>query len=175
MEFSNLNIDLGGHEIDFRDFYITENSLNAIIGVSGKGKTTLLKYLHGTFSETPILPSCFVSAENYFLYKKVLSNFSISEKNFRSNYEILFEEDLDFFKDHLVNDLSFGQKTRFKILRSSLTNYDFIMYDEPTHGLDPYSVEKVLKFFESLKKRKTIIVTTHEQGLIENADNVIKL
>lgn len=175
MEFSNLNIDFGNHNIYFPKFSIYENRLNAIIGESGKGKTSLLKYLHGTFSETPILSSCFVSAENFFLFKKVLTNFSPSSKNFMKTYKLLFDEDLDFFKNHIISDLSFGQKTRFKILRSSLTDHEFLLYDEPTHGLDSYSVEKVLNFFSEIKEVKTIVITTHELGIIENADNVIRL
>ena len=70
MEFSNVKVILGDHSISFPNFCLKKNSLNAILGVSGKGKTTLLKYLHGTFSESPPINSCYISAENYFLKKK---------------------------------------------------------------------------------------------------------
>jgi ABC-type lipoprotein export system ATPase subunit len=175
MEFSSFDINLNDFSISYNSFTISDNSINSIVGSSGKGKTTLLKYLHGVFPNSPNLDTKYVSAENYFLFKNVYSNLDFISSDFSDIYNILFDEELSFFSNHSISDLSFGQKTRFKLLLSFFSNKSIILLDEPTHGLDAFSVDKVISCFKYVIKNKTIIVTTHDQNLIHSSSNVIEL
>lgn len=175
MEFSSFKINLDDLRISFNKFHLQENGVNVIVGRSGSGKTTLLKYLHGVFPSSPILNTTYISAENYFLFKPILINFNSFDNRLMEYFKILFDESLEYYNNHLVSDLSFGQKTRFKLLRSSLSDKEILLYDEPTHGLDHHSVDKVIKFFSSISKNKCIVLTTHEMRLVKCAANVISL
>jgi ABC-type lipoprotein export system ATPase subunit len=175
MEFSSFKIDFDGFMLSFNKFHLSENSINVIVGTSGTGKTTLLKYLHGVYECSPKLNTAYISAENYFLFKSILMNFDSFDNRLIGYFKILFDESLDFFQNHKISDLSFGQKTRFKLLRSSLSDSEILLYDEPTHGLDQHSVDKVIRFFLSISRHRCIVITTHENRLIESAANVISL
>lgn len=68
-----------------------------------------------------------------------------------------------------VKKLSLGQKMRCELVNTLLYNPDIIFLDEPTIGLDVISKNNIRK---SLKKLhimgKTIILTSHDTGDIEN-------
>jgi phospholipid/cholesterol/gamma-HCH transport system ATP-binding protein len=67
-------------------------------------------------------------------------------------------------KDDLMpSDLSGGMKKRVGLARSLILNPGIILYDEPTAGLDPANVEKIVGIMQSLKDNgKTSIFVTHD-------------
>ena len=54
--------------------------------------------------------------------------------------------------------LSGGQKQILSIARSYMNNNELLLIDEPSKGLAPIVVEKVMAFIENLKKETTIIL-----------------
>lgn len=60
--------------------------------------------------------------------------------------------------------LSGGMKKRVAIARAVIYNPKIIIYDEPTTGIDPISVDKVVSLIEDLHKRLNItsLVVTHD-------------
>ena len=73
--------------------------------------------------------------------------------------------DADEIIDTLPEYLSGGMQRRVAIGRALLsTNPRFMLYDEPTTGLDPQSTESVLSLVNRLTKEKSIssIVVTHQ-------------
>ena len=81
--------------------------------------------------------------------------------------------------DHLYpNDLSGGMKKRVGISRAISIRPKYILYDEPTTGLDPINTGKIIKLMKKIKKNKSItsIVVTHELKIVnEFATRVIML
>jgi len=81
--------------------------------------------------------------------------------------------------DHLYpNDLSGGMKKRVGISRAISINPKYLLYDEPTTGLDPINTGKIIKLMKKIKKNKTItsVVVTHELKIVnEFATRVIML
>lgn len=77
-----------------------------------------------------------------------------------------------------MNTLSGGEAQRVKIARqlgSSLNNLMYI-FDEPSAGLHPEEVHRLIHLLESLKaKHNTVIVVEHEESIIEIADEVIEM
>ncbi|MAZ61616.1 MAG: ABC transporter ATP-binding protein [Candidatus Marinimicrobia bacterium] len=81
--------------------------------------------------------------------------------------------------DHLyLNDLSGGMKKRVGISRAISIRPTYILYDEPTTGLDPINTGKIIKLMQSIKNSKKItsIIVTHEMKIVnEFVSRVIML
>ena len=70
----------------------------------------------------------------------------------------------DEVKDRLHESalgLSGGQQQRLCIARAIATRPDIILMDEPCSALDPIATAKVEELIDSLKKRFTIVIVTH--------------
>ncbi|AMD81569.1 cobalt transporter ATP-binding subunit [Mycoplasmopsis canis PG 14] len=74
-------------------------------------------------------------------------------------------------------ELSGGQKRRVAIAGILAMNPDFMVFDEPTAGLDPVGVKDILDILTNLHKSgKTIINVTHDlDHVLERAERVIML
>lgn len=90
---------------------------------------------------------------------------SVAEKRKKE----LFEKfGIDKFSEVKVGNLSTGMKQKTSLAISLVHNPDFIIFDEPTNGLDVITAKLVTDFLLDLKKQgKTIIISTHIFSLIE--------
>lgn len=79
-------------------------------------------------------------------------------------------------KNHLPNELSGGERQRVSIGRALANNPEIILADEPTGNLDTKTGIRIMKLFVDLnKKGKTIILVTHDQGLLKHAQKTLKI
>lgn len=62
---------------------------------------------------------------------------------------------------------STGMKTRLGIAASLMNDPELLVWDEPTAGLDPISRGQTLALLESLRGRKTIVLSSHILGDID--------
>jgi cell division transport system ATP-binding protein len=72
---------------------------------------------------------------------------------------------------HFPHQLSGGEKQRLAIARAIINQPELIIADEPTGNLDPantYEVVQILKKINDLGT--TIILTTHNKGVIDSVD-----
>lgn len=72
-------------------------------------------------------------------------------------------------------ELSGGMKKRVGLARALITNPDYILYDEPTTGLDPIMSDSIDNLMKELseKLKVTSIVVTHDMYSVKNvADKV---
>ena len=75
---------------------------------------------------------------------------------------------IDKFAEVKVADLSTGMKQKVSLVISIVHNPDFIIFDEPTNGLDVITAKTVTDFLIDLKNEgKTIIISTHIFSLVE--------
>ena len=74
---------------------------------------------------------------------------------------------LEDVKNAQVGSYSGGMKRRLSVAISAIGDPKVIFFDEPTTGMDPVSRRDVWVLMQSLKKSKTIILTTHS---MEEAD-----
>ncbi len=67
-------------------------------------------------------------------------------------------------EDNYPYELSGGMRKRVAIARAIIYNPKIIIYDEPTTGIDPIAVDKVVKLIEDLHQRLKItsLVVTHD-------------
>lgn len=172
IKFTNINLSFG-ERILYKDFSISfiENSINFIMGESGIGKTTLIKYLKDelltkgnkisiTFQESRLIP-----------WKNVYKNLELVIKDKYSKderkkiiKEILDNMNLKGIESLFPHELSGGMKQRVSIARAILSDGDIFIMDEPFKGLDKDNKEKIIKFLKEYfkEKQKTVIIISHD-------------
>ena len=164
---------------------IKQGELFSLLGVNGAGKTTTIKMLSGlilpTSGEIKIKN---MSMKNDMLKIKEILNVSPQETAIAPNLSV--KENLEFMagvyqiknKEEKINELvkqfkldevlnkkaktlSGGWQRKVSIAISLINDPDVLFLDEPTLGLDVIARKELWKVIESLKGKKTIILTTH--------------
>ena len=109
----------------------------------------------------------FFTPSYLFDYFSDLHGVEIRERNARKKQ--MFEKfGIDKFAEVKVADLSTGMKQKVSLVISIVHNPDFIIFDEPTNGLDVITAKTVTDFLQELKSQgKTIIISTHIFSLVE--------
>lgn len=75
---------------------------------------------------------------------------------------------IDKFAETKIADLSTGMKQKTSIAVSLVHDPEFIIFDEPTNGLDVLTAKSVTDFLVELKNEgKTILLSTHIFSLVE--------
>ena len=79
--------------------------------------------------------------------------------------------------NHLPSELSGGQQQRVAIARALINKPSIILADEPTGNLDSENSKEIMEMLKvSIRKyNQTAIVITHDLGIAENADRIIKI
>ncbi|MBQ7198023.1 MAG: ATP-binding cassette domain-containing protein [Selenomonadaceae bacterium] len=167
--------------------------VTALIGESGCGKSTLLKLLAGlnvpTNGEIYLndLPTSKMQRESFLskisympqaphLFDGTLAeNFSMFNQLDTSKlHELLTALNLPLNLQS-TQKLSRGQLQRLGIIRAVLKDVPILILDEPTAGLDAENELRVLNLLKKFSLRKTIIIATHRQAVIDFADLTLNL
>ena len=167
--------------------------VTALIGESGSGKSTLLKLLAGLNSPSDgeiflnDLPTSKMQCESLIskiaympqaphLFDTTLEeNFSMWNQLETSRlHELLAALNLSL-DIKSTQKLSRGQLQRLGLIRAVLKDTPILILDEPTAGLDAESELRVLNLLKKFSLRKTIIISTHRQAVIEFADVVVEI
>ena len=79
--------------------------------------------------------------------------------------------------NHMPQELSGGEQQRVAIARALAHRPKVIFADEPTGALDTTTGLQVVKIFKELTEKEgvTIVMTTHDTGLMEIGDKVYEL
>ena len=101
---------------------------------------------------------------NYCLEMSLVSKFSYMDKK---NSEIKIDE--------LGNNLSSGQKQRIGIARALYKDPKVLVLDEATNSLDSKNEKRVLENIYNLKRRKTLIIISHNNSVLNKCDRVFEI
>lgn len=109
--------------------------------------------------------------------KAILEMSKLSKKEQQLKLEDLMDEfGLNHVKKNLGRNLSGGEKRRTEIARCLANNPDFILLDEPFAGVDPISVEEIIKMLKKFKKNLGIFISDHSfRDVMNVCDEIILL
>lgn len=137
-----------------------------IEGISVNKQPDLIRQKIG-FLTSELKLEDFFTPNYLFDYFSSLHNVDIPTREKRKQ-ELFKKFGIDEFSEVKVADLSTGMKQKVSLVLSIVHDPNFIIFDEPTNGLDVITAKTVTDFLLDLKKQgKTIIVSTHIFSLIE--------
>ena len=202
IEIKHLDIQFK-QQVIFKNanFKTCPGKITGIIGKSGCGKTTFLKALIYQYKNQILSIDKQVitekNKEDYLLHcvsyidqfgtffenMKIIEHFEfisqLKKQNFNQNkmLETLHLVGLDAIDlKNYPSSLSIGQRKRFLIALAMYKDASIIIIDEPTASLDQENKEIILNLLQNLKKdNKYIIITTHDDFLIEHLDIVYEI
>ena len=180
--------------VDNLSFSAYKGEIFGLLGPNGAGKTTTLRMLATLIkpdSGTAYIDGKSIVTEENEVRKKIgfLTSELKLEEFFTPNYlfeffgnlygmdkpaidrrkaELFQKFGIDRFAEVKVSNLSTGMKQKISLVISIVHDPEFIIFDEPTNGLDVLTAKVVTDFLEELKKSgKTIILSTHIFSLVE--------
>ena len=183
-------------------FDIHANSLTAIVGKSGSGKSTIFRlllrlykldkgniYIDGIniYEYSNKIYSCNVSitTQKPFIFNmSIKENLSLIDSNHEHQVEACKRVGIHNFimslpkgyntilKEDAV-DISGGQKQLIALARTLLSKSEILLFDEVTASLDPNTAKHVMNVLKNLKKDHTVIMITHKPKLMKMADNIL--
>ena len=179
-------------------FKVEDGEILAVVGLSGAGKSTILKLICGL--TTPDSGEIIVSEGDIamvFQYSALFDSLNVYEniafalkerKEFKKKYtedeikEIVAKNlktvGLEGIENKMPHELSGGMQKRVSFARAIVTNPTTILYDEPTAGLDPVSSTIIEDYIVRLRDElnATSIIVTHQLSTIKRcADKIIML
>ncbi|MGN0351011.1 MAG: ABC transporter ATP-binding protein [Roseburia sp.] len=171
------------YALNIKKLEIPENSIVAIIGHNGAGKSTFSRCLcglnknfkgtvtiHGKKKKRRMSSTYMVMQDvNHQLFcETVIGDVTLKQNQVEKEEaeQVLEQFDLLEYKDRHPMSLSGGQKQRVAISGAVLADKDILIFDEPTSGLDYDHMEETAKMLLSFLGRKTVFVVTHDLELI---------
>lgn len=199
IEVKNLTKSFKGRVVlDDVSFKVDDGEILAVVGLSGAGKSTILKLICGLTKpdsgEIKVSDGEIAMAFQYsalFDSLNVFDNiaFPIKErKELKKKYteqelkEIVAQKlklvGLEGIEEKMPHELSGGMQKRVSFARAIVTNPNTILYDEPTAGLDPVSSTMIEDYIVRLRDElnATSVIVTHQLSTIQRcATKVIML
>ncbi|QJB71449.1 ABC transporter ATP-binding protein [Mycoplasma sp. 1654_15] len=189
LEFKNVNFSYDNKNFILKDFNFVfeKNKKYALVGESGKGKSTILKIILGvednysgsilwnqkelkTIKESSLRENVsFLDGKNFIFRDSVDNNIALWDKNLDKNrvekmldYFNLSSEIKDFqqFNKENIMSLSEGQKQRITLARLMYTQPNFVILDEVFANLDKKNVNNIKEKL-LLDSNLTIILVSH--------------
>ena len=194
----NISLERICFSINQRKFFnnlslqFSDSGITVILGPNGSGKTLLTKILKGLVKPTSgnvILNNQkikvgYVSQNVVFLRRSVYDNLAYPMKisgfdqEFVDNRINFLLQHFDFFEKKKLSarKLSAGNKQFLSFIRSLCVEPDLLILDEPCANLDNEFVKKIEFFLFQEKRKKKIIMVTHDLFQAKRlADEVIFL
>ena len=191
LERTNLKVKVAVNNLSFTAY---KGEIFGLLGPNGAGKTTTLRMLATLIK--PDSGDAFIGGKSIVAEEEEVRRtigFLTSELKledfFTPNYLFNFFGELygmekeaienrkrqlfsrfgiDRFAEVKFSNLSTGMKQKVSLVVSIVHDPEFIIFDEPTNGLDVLTAKVVIDFLTDLKRDgKTIILSTHIFSLIE--------
>ena len=188
IEVKNLVKRYGGHTaVDHLSFEIEKGKIYGFLGPNGAGKSTTMNMITGYIASTegtvvidghdileepeeakkcigylPEMPPLYFDM-TVLEYLKFVADLKKIPKDKKAS---MIEEIMDMvkitdMKNRLIKNLSKGYRQRVGSAQAVLGYPEVIILDEPTVGLDPKQINEIRDLIKSLKKKHTVILSSH--------------
>ena len=188
IEVSNLVKRYGDHTaVDHLSFQIEKGKIYGFLGPNGAGKSTIMNMITGYIASTegtvtidghdileepekakkcigylPEQPPLYFDM-TVLEYMKFVADLKKIPKDKK---KAMIEEVMDMvkitdMKNRLIKNLSKGYRQRVGLAQAILGYPEVIILDEPTVGLDPKQIIEIRDLIKSLKKKHTVILSSH--------------
>ena len=188
--------------LDDMDIAFHKNKVNAIIGASGSGKTTMINLLLGLFKvdsgrilvddidireyrqDTWLNKVALVSQEPFIFHSTIIDNISFGKQYSVEEVKKAamianahsFIEEMPQGYDTIVGErgmkLSGGQQQRIAIARAVLRQPEILILDEATSALDSVSEKAIQDAINNISKLCTLIIIAHRLFTVKSADKI---
>lgn len=198
IEIKNLNISFGDKVIlNNASFHTYPGVLTIIRGKSGSGKSTFLKAFQFAYEceyiyEGQRVDELDQDSRQQFIYDHMVNVPQIPlfiegmtiEEHIKQLVKLgyqrndIYEEKFGIasLKKKYPRNLSGGEKTRVAIYLAIMSQPEILILDEPTAALDAsYAIEMIKYLKEYAEEGHYVIVATHDQRMIEEADVLYKV
>ena len=198
IEIKNLNISFGDKVIlNNASFHTSPGVLTIIKGKSGSGKSTFLKAFQFAYEceyiyEGQRMDELDQDSRQQFIYDHMVNVPQIPlfiegmtiEEHIKQLVKLgyqrndIYEEKFGIasLKKKYPRNLSGGEKTRVAIYLAIMSQPEILILDEPTAALDAsYAIEMIKYLKEYAEEGQYVIVATHDQRMIEEADVLYKV
>lgn len=198
IEIKNLNISFGDKVIlNNASFHTSPGVLTIIKGKSGSGKSTFLKAFQFAYEceyiyEGQRIDELDPDSRQQFIYDHMVNVPQIPlfiegmtiEEHIKQLVKLgyqrndIYEEKFGIasLKKKYPRNLSGGEKTRVAIYLAIMSQPEILILDEPTAALDAsYAIEMIKYLKEYAEEGHYVIVATHDQRMIEEADVLYKV
>lgn len=85
------------------------------------------------------------------------------------------EDGINTIVNEHSSNLSGGEKQKISLIRALLKKPDVLILDEPTSAMDIVSLNQFKEILNNIKKDKIIIIITHDEKILDVADEILKL
>ena len=205
LELQNLSFSYEKDKAVLSDINIAfpKGSKTVLIGRNGSGKSTLISLLLQLYQPTGgkitlngIDISEFVLREYRNMISVVSQEIYLFNSSIRDNIcmykniddktimeackdsglaDFISEVSLDYVVGQNGAMLSEGQKQKIALARALVHNSPVIIFDEATSNTDVYSEHQINGLLHTKLKEKTVIIITHKQEILKEADQIIML
>jgi len=174
------------------DLELQPGKIYGLLGKNGTGKSTLLKLINGVLfpneghvavesyesknRRPDMLEQIFFLSEEYHLPTVTAENYVKAYSPFYPQFDrSKFEEIMNIFevpRERKLSNLSLGQKKKAAIAFGLATNCKYLLFDEPTNGLDIPSKSQFRKVIATgFREDQVVIISTHQ---IRDLSNLIE-
>ena len=201
--FEHVTFSYDGKKDILKDISLSfDKGMNAIVGKSGCGKSTIINLLFGqnriqkgqilignkpleSLSRASYYSHVATCSNNTYIFNEtVFDNFKLAKLNVTEEeiYSALKKVNLDtFIKNNGginktifedAENISGGQKQRLALAINLIADKDIYIFDEATSHIDIESEKIIMQNIQELSKTKTVIVISHRLENIVKADKI---
>jgi branched-chain amino acid transport system ATP-binding protein len=183
----DLNVWYGPvHAVKDVELFVPAGSITTILGANGAGKSSTLKAIAGGIRYTGTIMIGNESINTLPVYKRVRNGIVLCPEGRGVFYQMTVKENLlagaytnkntnfdlvfsifPFLKDRLnqiAGTLSGGEQQMLAIARSLMANPKYLMLDEPSLGLAPIVIQKIVEVIKQINESLKITIILVEQN-----------